>query len=252
MRIGQLAALAGVSTRAVRHYHRLGLLPEPKRRANGYREYTLREAVTLARIRRLSELGLSLGEIRDVLDDDRGRELREVLTELDADLARQEAAIGARRARLAALLSRAELHPDDAVSPDMAAVLGRLPPAEGGMAMRDREWLALLDTTLDDRDRPDLVASLMRVPEPDEAYTARVQEVFSELDALAGTDLDEDDPRIDELARRLIELTPPALLPTGEFRVPEESDAFMRAFLADLPPAQALVVSRVIELLAGS
>jgi len=85
MRIGELAALVGVSTRTVRHYHYLGLLPEPERLPNGYREYLLRDAVALARVRRLSELGLSLDEIRGVLADDRGRELREVLTELDAD-----------------------------------------------------------------------------------------------------------------------------------------------------------------------
>ncbi|MGH3388683.1 MAG: MerR family transcriptional regulator, partial [Actinomadura sp.] len=86
MRIGELAALVGVSTRTVRHYHHLGLLPEPDRLANGYRDYRLRDAVVLARVRRLAELGLSLDEIRDVLADDRGREFREVLLELDADL----------------------------------------------------------------------------------------------------------------------------------------------------------------------
>lgn len=41
MRIGEVAALAGVSARAVRHYHQRGLQPEPARLANGYREYTL-------------------------------------------------------------------------------------------------------------------------------------------------------------------------------------------------------------------
>ncbi|MFE1561061.1 MerR family DNA-binding transcriptional regulator, partial [Streptomyces sp. NPDC058734] len=40
MRIGEIAALVGVSTRAVRHYHHVGLLPEPERRPNGYRAYT--------------------------------------------------------------------------------------------------------------------------------------------------------------------------------------------------------------------
>lgn len=88
MRIGELAGIAGVSTRTVRHYHHLGLLPEPERRANGYREYGLRDAVALARVRRLTELGLGLEEVRDVLADDAGRELREVLAELDEDLAR--------------------------------------------------------------------------------------------------------------------------------------------------------------------
>lgn len=54
MLIGELAALAGVSTRTVRHYHPLGLLPEPVRLPNGYREYRLRDAVLLARVRRLT------------------------------------------------------------------------------------------------------------------------------------------------------------------------------------------------------
>ena len=58
MRIGEIAALIGVTPRAVRHYHHLGLLPEPVRRSNGYREYGIRDAVLLARIRRLTELGL--------------------------------------------------------------------------------------------------------------------------------------------------------------------------------------------------
>jgi DNA-binding transcriptional MerR regulator len=65
MRIGELAVTVGVTTRAVRHYHHLGLLPEPERRPNGYREYTLRHAVALARIRRPTELGLGLAEVRD-------------------------------------------------------------------------------------------------------------------------------------------------------------------------------------------
>ncbi len=44
MRIGELAGLVGISTRAIRHYHHVGLLPEPARKANGYREYSLRDA----------------------------------------------------------------------------------------------------------------------------------------------------------------------------------------------------------------
>ena len=35
--IGQLAAYVGVTVRAVRHYHQVGLLPEPERDASGYR-----------------------------------------------------------------------------------------------------------------------------------------------------------------------------------------------------------------------
>jgi DNA-binding transcriptional MerR regulator len=104
IRIGELAGLVGISTRAIRHYHHVGLLPEPARKANGYREYSLREAVELARVRRLTELGLSLDEAGDALARDAGRDLAEILRELDADLARQEAGLRQRRARLAQLL----------------------------------------------------------------------------------------------------------------------------------------------------
>jgi Amidohydrolase family len=58
--------------------------------------------------RRLTELGLSLGEAGDVLAGDAGRDLVEILRELDADLARQEADLRQRRARLAELLRQAE------------------------------------------------------------------------------------------------------------------------------------------------
>ncbi|MFI6004013.1 MerR family transcriptional regulator [Streptomyces sp. NPDC051366] len=84
MRIGEIAALVGVTTRAIRHYHHVGLLPEPERRSNGYRAYSVRDAVLLARVRRLTELGLSLDEVRDVLADDAGRELADVLEEQTA------------------------------------------------------------------------------------------------------------------------------------------------------------------------
>jgi len=57
MRIGEIAALVGITTRAIRHYHHVGLLPKPERRPNGYRAYSIRDAVQLARVRRLTESG---------------------------------------------------------------------------------------------------------------------------------------------------------------------------------------------------
>jgi DNA-binding transcriptional MerR regulator len=146
MRISEIAALVGVSPRAVRHYHQVGLLPEPERLANGYREYRLRDAVTLARIRRLTELGLSLESIRAALAGDRKRDLREVLVELDADLARQQDGIQARRERLAGLLAEAELDHDSTVSPELAGVLRGLPMAGSRIAELDRHLLMLIDT----------------------------------------------------------------------------------------------------------
>jgi DNA-binding transcriptional MerR regulator len=42
--IGQLADYAGVTIKAVRHYHKRGLLEEPARDASGYRRYSVRHA----------------------------------------------------------------------------------------------------------------------------------------------------------------------------------------------------------------
>ncbi|PCC45855.1 MerR family transcriptional regulator [Brevibacterium aurantiacum] len=68
----QVAQLAGTTLRTVRHYHEIGLLEEPPRRANNYKEYEVHHLVRLLRIRRLSALGLSLGQIAalpvDILD----------------------------------------------------------------------------------------------------------------------------------------------------------------------------------------
>ena len=52
--ISQLAAYAGVTVRAVRHYHQIGLLPEPERDASGYRRYGASAVVTLIKIRALA------------------------------------------------------------------------------------------------------------------------------------------------------------------------------------------------------
>jgi DNA-binding transcriptional MerR regulator len=218
MRIGEIAALVGVSTRTVRHYHHLGLLPEPERLANGYREYRLRDAVALARVRRLAELGLSLDEICDVLADDRGRELREVLLELYADLARQQKAIAARRDRLAALLAETDLHPDSTVSPDMAAVLRGLPAGGSKFAELDRGLLALVDTGADQAGRVEFVELLRPFTEPEAA--ARGQALYARLDELA--DADPGDPRVADLA--------------GDFaaHIPDEMASLMVTSLDDI------------------
>src|SRR5205823_7941636 len=105
LRIGEVAELAGVSTRTVRHYHQIGLLPEPARTPNGYRGYEIRDVVMLLRIRRLVELGLRLDEVADVLAEDRTRDLRDILAELDADLAEQQQRLRSRRQRIAELLA---------------------------------------------------------------------------------------------------------------------------------------------------
>jgi DNA-binding transcriptional MerR regulator len=250
MRIGELATAVGVSTRAVRHYHRIGLLPEPRRRANGYRVYDARDLLRLARVRRLTELGLSLDEAADVLADDEGRELPEILAELDADLARQEAEIRQRRERLAALLHRGAagpLHADDAVSPPVADLLDRIGAAfpHSDTARRDREFLAFLDGSGDAAAPVELLRRAMDDPET----VAQVAELYRRFDELATAAAD--DPRVDGLARDIASAVPPGLRPTIDPGVDLDADPFVAAFLRDLAPAQADVVRRMFGAWSG-
>ena len=65
--ISQLASYAGVTVRAVRHYHAKGLLPEPERDNSGYRRYDAAAVVELVRIRTLAEAGVPLSRVRYLL-----------------------------------------------------------------------------------------------------------------------------------------------------------------------------------------
>jgi DNA-binding transcriptional MerR regulator len=247
MRIGELADVVGVTTRAVRHYHHLGLLPEPERRANGYREYGLRHAVVLARIRRLTELGLGLAEVRDVLADDAGKDLVEVLTELDEDLARQEEGIRERRGRLRALLeAEGGLPAEGPVSPELAALFaGTAHLSDSPMAAKDREIIAFLETAMPPEARQQLVSSLGEVLLGRPDAVARADEAYARLDALA--DAARDDPRVAGAARALADCIPPGLFP--EIGDLDHDDSVLRAFYEDLAPAQAEAIRRTLRLL---
>ncbi|MEU5208614.1 MerR family DNA-binding transcriptional regulator [Streptomyces sp. NPDC020742] len=63
MRIGETAALVGLTTRAIRHHHHVGLLPEPERRPNGYRAYSVREELFAA----ISEDGVVVTGVKEAL-----------------------------------------------------------------------------------------------------------------------------------------------------------------------------------------
>jgi DNA-binding transcriptional MerR regulator len=260
MRIGELAGLVGISTRAIRHYHRVGLLAEPARRANGYREYSLRDAVELARVRRLTELGLSLDEVGDALAGDAGRDLAEILRELDADLARQEADLQRRRARLAQLLRQAEAggvpSGQALVSPELAELFGRMahaasgrPGPEPAMAAKDRDLMALLEAVSAARGGgwPGVLARTLNA---DPGALARAYEVYARLDELAG--LPADDPRVEAAAQAIAAAIPERArqairLPGGDF---EEADGgFAAVFYADFTPAQAAAIRRAIGLM---
>ncbi|WP_315211081.1 MerR family transcriptional regulator [Actinomyces massiliensis] len=69
MRVTQIADLAGTTPRAVRHYHRLGLLSVPPT-VRGGREYGVEHLARLLRIRWLADGGLSLRQVAEILASD--------------------------------------------------------------------------------------------------------------------------------------------------------------------------------------
>ena len=102
--IGQLAAHVGVTVRSVRHYHQIGLLPEPERDRSGYRSYDAAAVVRLIKIRTLAEAGVPLAQVQKLLDagpEEFARGVQEIDKELRAEIRRLQGNRG-RLARLAA------------------------------------------------------------------------------------------------------------------------------------------------------
>ena len=67
MQIQELAHRTGVSAKAVRYYESIGLLPVPKRRLNGYREYGQADIDRVKLVAGARNLDFSLGDIEEIL-----------------------------------------------------------------------------------------------------------------------------------------------------------------------------------------
>ncbi|CAM5609158.1 MerR family transcriptional regulator [Streptomyces californicus] len=118
----QVAELAGTTLKTVRHYHKLGLLEEPERSANGYKRYGVKHLVRLMGIRRLVDLGVQLADVPSVQAAD-GR-AEQILRTLDGELARNIERQQRMRREIAAVL-------DDGTSlglpPEFGAAASDLP-----------------------------------------------------------------------------------------------------------------------------
>src|SRR5205085_4427206 len=99
MRIGDVTERAGVTPRTVRYYESIGLIPPGEREGHGQHYYTEETLARLRKIDQLKKLGLSLDEIRDVIDlyftDPSGRQPKQkVLAILRQHLAETNQKIG--------------------------------------------------------------------------------------------------------------------------------------------------------------
>jgi len=108
MQIGELAAASGTTTKTLRFYENAGLLPPPQRTPSGYRDYSPDTLARLDFIRRGRAGGLTLAQIREILDiRDAGtppcRHVRQLLTTRLVELDRQIADLTALRDTVADL-----------------------------------------------------------------------------------------------------------------------------------------------------
>jgi DNA-binding transcriptional MerR regulator len=187
MRSKNIADRAGVTIRTLRHYHRIGLLPEPPRDTNGYRRYGVQHLVRLLRIKRLAGLGLLLGELPALLDGaDERRDA--VLDELDGTLVRQIERSQEQRRIIAAL--RKGDGPID-MSPELAKAMLPLETRRAEQANQaGREQSVLLENTLTDEGRGALTQLYGRLAAPDLAEAT--EELGRRFDCL-GPDSSEDE-----------------------------------------------------------
>lgn len=123
MRIGEAAAASGMTTKTLRFYEASGLLPATQRAANGYRDYGADITARLDFIRRSRAAGLTVAQIRDILQiRDIGEapcmHVRDLLSRQLGDLDRQIGELVALRATVAEFYDRASEPDPAACDPD--------------------------------------------------------------------------------------------------------------------------------------
>ncbi|MFI1916672.1 MerR family DNA-binding transcriptional regulator [Nocardia sp. NPDC020380] len=237
--IGELAAYAGVTVRAVRHYHAKGLLPEPERDHSGYRRYNAAAVIELIKIRTLAQAGVPLARVRELLRAD-DQEFATAVADIDQrlqDEIRERRQLRERIARLAAGDSLA-LPPEVIDFLDQLRALG----VDERIVCVERDgWIPLA------------AHSPERVPE----WMARKREQiadprFIDFYLTLGQALDrtEDDPQLVEAADRLADYIAQVAAEQGEDYI---DDADIEASFVELLDAMVFAAApparRLIELL---
>jgi DNA-binding transcriptional MerR regulator len=173
--IGQLAAYAGVTVRAVRHYHQIGLLPDPERDASGYRRYGARAVVSLIKIRTLANAGVPLSRIGQMLEAD-APAFAEAVQRIDNQLRDEIERLETSRKQIAQLAAGNSL----ALPPEVTSYLDRL--REVGVSARMVEgerdgWILIVARW------PDRISEIVRMKfaELEDPQLVRLYQVLSVL-----------------------------------------------------------------------
>jgi DNA-binding transcriptional MerR regulator len=189
--IGQLADYAGVTIKAVRHYHQRGLLAEPPRDSSGYRRYSAQHAIDLVKIKTLAEAGVPLARINELLTAGPDR-FAVAIAEIDRNLQERAEELLRARERIAQLRAGDQLF----VSADVADYLDRL--LKLGVSRRgvqtERDGWILLQSASPKAAAIWFADKLGAIDDPE--FVA----IYLEYDA--AFDWPADDPRLEALAER--------------------------------------------------
>lgn len=236
--ISELASYAGVTVRAVRHYHAKGLLAEPERDRSGYRRYDARAVSELIRIRTLAEAGVPLARVEELLaagDTEFAAAVAEIDRRLRAEIRERQH----HRDRIAQLAAGDNL----ALPAEAVAYLDRL--RELGFSERliagERDAWILVAAQL-----PEHMPTLMAMKSQQLELPVN-DEVYRELSV--AIDWEPADPRLPELVDKLvaaIEATDPGdEAAWEEFAIPDDLVRLLdEVFLTAVP-----IAPRLLELL---
>ncbi|WP_433016088.1 MerR family transcriptional regulator [Kribbella sp. CA-294648] len=187
--ISQLARYAGVTVRAVRHYHQIGLLPEPERNDSGYRTYNAAAVARLIRIRTLADAGVPLARVQELLDAST-EQFAEGIQEIDKELRAEVRRLQDTRKRLARLATGEHL----ALPRSVVGYLDRL------RALGVGEWYI-------EQERDAWIMVAAQVPDQIDVVMAKKHEDLNDPDMVrlyalidGMQDCTVDDPRVVEFA----------------------------------------------------
>ncbi|MFD5843247.1 MerR family transcriptional regulator [Streptomyces chartreusis] len=234
--IGELASYAGVTVRAVRHYHAKGLLPEPERDHSGYRRYDAAAVVELVRIRTLAEAGVPLARVRELLQAG-DEELAAAVADIDRRLRAEIRQRQRHRERIARLAAGDSL----ALPPEVVDFLDRLRAlgVDERIVRVERDgWIPLAARS------PERIPELMARKRDHLADPEIIDFYLTLSQALDQTD---DYPRLVELADKLSAYITRIADEQGEFSVDDTGIEPPLAELLDtlvfdtVPPARRLI-----------
>jgi DNA-binding transcriptional MerR regulator len=238
--ISQLASYAGVTVRAVRHYHAKGLLPEPERDHSGYRNYDAAAVVELIKIRTLAGAGVPLSRVRELLVA-HAAEFAAAIDDIDRRLRAEIRERRRHREQIAQLTAGDSL----ALPAEVVAYLDRM--RELGFRQRlieiERDSWILIAAQL-----PDAVPALMAIKRA-QLENETLRRLYLNLGDLA--DCTPDDPRLPSLADRVAAFIEAAAADAARFEAAgvEPDDPISAelvalldaAFLASFPCAPRLL-----------